>query len=1027
LTLTTIRAKLLASSMITSAAVAAASFASAQTAPSAAAATTATTEAPPTAVQELVVTGSRIPSANLTSVSPISAVSSTQIKLQGANDAVDVLGQLPQNGTSATSLNNTPNPLSGSGGFTTVDLRNLGTARTLVLIDGTRLMPGDPTLGGEAPDLDNIPTQLIDRVEVVTGGASAVYGSDAVAGVVNFIMKHNFEGVQLDVQYGVDEHDNGNTLIPGLAAAATPVIGPTAVPTGSHWDGDTINVSAMIGVNSPDSKGNVTAYMTYRHSNPVKQGARDYSACQLNVVDDVPSCTGSSNSNYFQDTVSGVIYGVSGAAPNNMFIPRGSAPTTPPVKFNSNPYEYLSRGDERYNFGFFSHYQAAPWAEAYADFSFMDDRSNIHIAPSALFRQTYAVNCDNPFLSAQQVATICTADGLGPTDTTQLTIGRRNVEGGPRMYSYQHMSYRAVIGMRGDLGDGWHYDVYAQYGYTKYLFSVQNEVSINRASNALQVVNTGTAAAPNYQCKSAITGADTNCVPYDIFADGGVTTGALNYISALGTQQGDTQEQVVSGNLTGDLGKYGVKSPFANDGVGINIGAEYRREELHLRADEEFASGDLSGSGQAALPVNGAFDVKEIFTELRVPIAQDLPYIKDMSLEGGYRYSDYNLSGGVSAYKVALEYSPTSDIRFRGSYQRAVRAPNIQELFVPEGVTNGTQVPIDPCAPQGDAAHTGATATLAQCMNTGVTAAQFGDGRDPAIGGSDRIPQCSSGQCGSAFGGNIHLKPETSDTYSVGAVFTPRFFPGFTASIDYFNIDVKNAVSTVPESITFNACLTQGQFCSLVVRRADGALFNSDNQLSSGGYVIGTNVNIGYLKTTGLDMSASYHFDLGVLGLPDKGSISLAFNGTWTDEYINQPVPGGGSYDCAGLYGPTCFAVPDWKHTFRVTWNAPWNFAVSLQWRFISSMTLDTNSSNPLLTNGSIDNFDNRLGARNYIDLSGTWTVKPGVILRAGCNNVFDLDPPIVNGTLTGSGSPNTLPIYDLLGRTIFVGLNASF
>ena len=218
-----------------------------------------------TKVQELVVTGSRIPSPNLTSVSPVTVVNGQDFKLTGANDTIDALNQLPQVSV-GNGLNNTPNPLSGSGGFTTIDLRNLGTVRTLVLEDGKRLMPGDPTLGGEAADLDTIPAALIDRVDLVTGGASAVYGSDAIAGVVNFIMKHNFEGVQVDAQYGIDWHDNGNNLIPGLAAAALNDTGPIKVPRGNVWDGAVIDVTTTIGVNSPDGKGNITMYGGFRLS-----------------------------------------------------------------------------------------------------------------------------------------------------------------------------------------------------------------------------------------------------------------------------------------------------------------------------------------------------------------------------------------------------------------------------------------------------------------------------------------------------------------------------------------------------------------------------------------------------------------------------------------------------------------------------------------------------------------------------------------------------------------------------------------
>jgi len=987
--------------------------------------------APDTAVSEVVVTGSRIPTANLTSVSPITTVGSQDFKLTGANDTIDALNQLPQVSV-GNGLNNVPNPLSGSGGFTTIDLRNLGTVRTLVLIDGKRLMPGDPTLGGEAPDLDTIPSSLISRVELVTGGASAVYGSDAIAGVVNFIMKHDFEGAQLDVQYGGNWHDNGNQLIRGLASSAadTADIGPSKVPTGSVWDGQTINVSATVGANSPDDKGNVTAYVAYRHQDPVLQGARDYSFCQLTTgfyTGGAERCTGSSNSNFFNDQNSGLTYSVLGADPNNMFIPRGSALTTPPQHFNANPFEYLSRGDERYLGGFFAHYQAAPWADVYSDFAFMDDRTVIQTGPSALFQQIFNVNCSNPFLSAQQVAAICTSNGLTAADDASLSIGRRNIEGGPRIYSYEHLSYKGDIGLRGDLGDAWHYDIYGQFGRTQYDFSVQKDISLSKAQNALLVG--GTAANP--VCLSG-----PPCVPWNIFADGGVTQGALGYIETSGFTTGDTQEQIISANITGDLGKYGVKSPFAKDGVGLSLGAEYRREQLDQVPDETSLSGDLAGAGGASPPVHGAFDVKELFGEIRVPLVQGMPFVDDLAFEGGYRFSHYNLAGDTNTYKLGLDYAATRDIRFRASFQRAVRAPNVNELFSPAAITNTSVVSSDPCSAAGSGGS--APASLAQCLNTAgpnITKAQlaalYGDGRDPAIGGTDRIAQCPALQCSTVLSGNLTLTPETSKTYSVGVVLTPQSFPSFNLSVDYFNISIDNAISTLPVNIALNNCLNEG-ICpqspavDSVVRQANGSLFGSN--LLQGGYISAPDLNIGFIKTEGFDFALNYRLDLDKLGLTNKGAIALRFDGTWTQHLIFQPVPGQGSYDCAGLYGFTCLLpTPSWRHQLRLTYVTPWNFTLSAQWRFLSGTQLDANQTNPLFGGPVGDTFDGHIGDYSYFDLSGTWTVKPGVTLRAGINNLFDKDPPILDNAVTGSGTPNTFNTYDLLGRVVFVGLTAEF
>ncbi len=667
--------------------------------------------------------------------------------------------------------------------------------------------------------------------------------------------------------------------------------------------------------------------------------------------------------------------------------------------------------------GFFAHYDVNPSLQFYSDFSFMDDRTTIHAAPTALFQQIFNVNCNNPLLSAQQVAAICTSDGLGPTDEASLSIGRRNIEGGPRIYSYEHESFKIDAGARGDFADTWHYDVYAQFGRTAYNYSVQNDFSLTKAQDALLVG--GTAANP--VCLSGNAG----CVPYNIFGNGGVTPAALAYIETSGYTTGYTQEQIVHADVGGSLEKFGVKSPWASSAVAISAGTEFRREELAQVPDETSLSGDLSGAGGALPPVEGAFDVKEIFGELGVPLIDNKPFVKDLSLDLGYRYSDYSLSGDVSAYKLAVNYNPISDLRLRGSFQRAVRAPNINELFTPQQITNTSVVSSDPCSAAGSGGH--ATATLAQCERTGVTAAQYGDGIDPGVGGTDKIAQCPADQCGTVLGGNSKLTPEISNTYSGGLIYTPHFIRSLVFSVDYFNIDVENAISTLPINIAFNNCLNSGTDCNLVVRQANGSIFGSS--IATGGYISGTNLNIGHIQTEGVDFAAGYSFDLDRVGLHDKGLLQFKFDGTWTTHLTYEPIPGMGTYNCAGLYGYTCGApTPNWKHQFRVTYVSPWQVTFSAQWRYIGASKFDGNVvSNSYLYAGSIDTLDASIGAYSYLDLSLTWKVKPKLTLRAGVNNVMDKDPPILNDGVTGSGTPNTFNSYDELGRQIFFGITADF
>ena len=984
-----------------------------------------------TTVQAVTVTGSRIPQPNIAATSPITAVGSQELKFEGTTDAINALDQLPQ---TTGNLNNTPNPLGSGEGISTVNLRGLGAARTLVLQDGKRLMPGDPTVGG-VPDIDQIPSQLIDRIDVVTGGASAVYGSDAIAGVVNFIMKHNFQGVQVDIQGGFDQDDNNNGLTPGLGAKAG---GPSAgfnIPTSSVTDGQTFIASAIFGANTPDGKGNVEGFVSYRHQDPVSEGARSFSACDVEATaTNVPKCNGSSNSNVFTDENNGGRFSVEGS----QFVPYGTPGTQPNSVFNSNPYEYLQRADERYQAGFFAHYQVVPKAEVYNDFTFTDDRSQENIAPSAAFQGSVVtpgntdglvdIPCNNPLLSAQELSKLsCVSQNVnGVTEpAAEVLLGRRNVEGGARTDRYEHIAFRDVLGVRGDLNDAFHYDAYAQYGYTRYNNEVGGYLSNSRIASALDVL-------PNGSCAYQIADVGTACVPYNIFTQGGVSKAALNYLTVNAEEEGFTQEQVAHFDITGQLGKYGIQSPFADRGVGVNVGAEYRREQLAFNPDEEFQNNDLGGGAGAVLPVNGSFDVYELFGEVVVPVATNQPFVKDLSFDGGYRYSNYSSVGQVESYKLSLEYAPVSDIRFRGSFQRAVRAPNVNELFSATTVTN-TSAYADPCAAVGTTNNM-TSATLAQCVNTGVTAAEYGNGiargqTVNGVAGTNTLVSCPAEQCSAQIGGNQDLKAETSDTVSYGGVFTPRFLPGFDFSVDYYDIDVKGAVSTVPNSVALSQCENTGSstYCSLIQRGPTGILFGTG---PGSGYIVGTNVNIGFIKTTGIDFEGNYRYNLAQLGFGDLGRLAFNFDGTYVQHFINEPLPGLGSYDCAGYYGQTCGFNPRWASKFRATYQSPYRFTISGQWRYIGAQRLDQNQPNPLLqygTNGFYNQFDAARSSVSYFDLSGTYTLKDGLTFRAGVNNVLDRDPPLVTGTTAGSGAPNAFSEYDLLGRSFYFGLTANF
>ena len=937
----------------------------------------------PEAVEEIVVTGSRIPQPNMSSISPVTQITAQDIKAQGVTRVEDMINALPQ--AFAAQGANISN---GATGTATVNLRGLGASRTLVLIDGRRMTPGSPV--APAADLNFIPSSLVSRVEVNTGGASAVYGSDAVAGVVNFIMQRDFEGVRIDAQYSGYQHRNENVN----AKNANTAKGFT-LPDGTVWDGEASEVSLVFGVNSPDGKGNITAYGTYREVQAVLQGNRDYSACTFNSGD-VFTCGGSGTSN---------------PARVGSFVVSGNAFRTRTANdvYNYGPSNYYQRPDKRVTLGAFSHYELTPWLEAYSDLMFMDDHSVAQIAPGGIFAGSYSINCDNPLMTATQQSQLCGA-AAGTSTLKTVTVARRNVEGGGRQSDIRHTSYRAVVGGRGDIGKNWTYDAYAQYGTTTYAQSTLGYFMTTRINNALIAK---TDASGNVVCQSVIDGTDPSCVPYNIFSEGGVTQAALNYLQVAGTEKGTTSQHVANFSMTGLLGDYGVKSPWAKDGVGVAFGAEYRRESLQYQADYLLTEGLLSGTGGASPAVNGSFNVAEVFGEARIPLVQDQPLVEDLQMELGYRYSNYSTVGGTDTYKIGFDYSPITDVRFRASYNRAVRAPSILELYSAQSVAlDGTT---DPCA--GLTASSSLVATCAQAF--GLTTAQV-----------LAIEPNSAAQYNGLNGGNPDLAPETSDTVSYGVVLRPSFAPGLSLSADYFHIKVEDYISTVGADTILSRCLDtlDSKYCSLVHRDSEGSLW-----LSSNGYVTDTTLNTGSLDTSGVDFEVNYSADLETIGLAGWGRGSINFVGTWLDTLKTQPLPEDAAYDCAGYFGTQCGTPnPEWRHKLRTTWTTPWSdIAISAQWRYIGGVDVDASSDDPTLHNDDlIFETDKRLKSRSYIDLSASFSVRDVYKINLGINNVFDIDPPLVGGSNCPSGSCNGntySQVYDTLGRYGFLRLSREF
>jgi iron complex outermembrane receptor protein len=789
------------------------------------------------------------------------------------------------------------------------------------------------------------------------------------------------------------------------------------VPTGTVTDGRNRAFTLIMGSNSADAKGNVTAYFSYRSADPVSQGNRDFAACLLvERGNNAARCTGSINSNLFSAGV-GLASEGDFSVVGNQLLPYPQANSVPPPVFNSSPYQYFSSQTSRYMGGLFAHYDLTDWAKPYLEFNYMNDKSSIQIAPSGMFYggdpkspvtfpagsgpdgASAYMPCNSALFSAQEqsaLAPFCGINGA-PPGYVGLFIGRRNIEGGPRLSEWEHNNYRVVGGVKGDVTEAWNYDVYFSNYYTTLTQFNGGYLSYSAINNALNVGPGGT----------CLTGG-RSCSPYQIFTQGGVTAAQAAALTTPATEGGFVRERIVSGSITGELGKYGVKSPLANDGIAINLGAEFRNDVLNFQPDAASLSNDLAGFSGASTTINNAkTSVTEEFAELRVPILQSAPWARELVFDTGYRHSNYTPGGGANTYKFELQYAPVQDVRFRGSFQRALRAPNVVELFNPQTVTNTSVVAVDPCA------GVTPTASLADCVHSGVTPAQYG-----------HIPQCPANQCATLTGGNPLLKPEIANTTSFGVTLTPTFLNNFEASIDFYRIIVKQEIAAIPLSTSFNQCLSTGDptFCALVERSSSGALFGTT--IAGKGFISGTAVNVANAEVRGVDIQSGYRVPLHSLG-----TLTFNLNGTYLANTTVTPLPGFGTFDCAGLYGATCASVnPRWRHNLRTNWQLPWTgFLVSAQWRYIGRSSLDSNSSNPLLSNGRINTLYAHVGSVNYLDLSAEWNVTKMFSLRAGINNILDKDPPVIPTDITGTGSGNVFASYDTLGREVFAGFTAKF
>jgi outer membrane receptor protein involved in Fe transport len=991
----------------------------------------------------IVVTGSLVRNPNLVASSPVNTVGEEEIELQQANVAEELLRELPGAVPSIGSAVN-----NGNGGNSFVNLRGLGSFRNVVLLDGVRIVPSE--LLGRV-DLNNIPLALVQRVDVLTGGASTTYGADAVSGVVNFITRRDFAGIDINVSEQITEQGDGNVF----------------------------RADVTIGANFDDGRGNATLSVGYQEADAVYQGARDYSIFNVDSASGGAGGSGTTAPSRFTG-VNTTLAGCGGpgeptcaTAQGNRgindagtaFLPGLNAP------FNFNPYNIFQTPFERFNIYGAANYQISDAIEIYTRGLFSKNTVDTIIAPSGAFGINVTVPLSSPFLTPAQRNAFCAFDtntgapyvplyspavcaaaatAVNPTDpnfrTVTTILSRRAVELGPRVSSFTTTIFDYRLGARGGITDSIDWDIFGSYGESENLQSIQGYYLNSRVRAAVYATN-ATTCLPN-----APLGGSTaaGCVPVNFFGATGNATfspAALAFLSQTSTVLNRVTLAQARGTVSGD---FGWNLPWTSQLVSFAAGGEFREYAAQRASDALAQSGDLGGAGGAAPNINGGFNVYEAFGELIVPIASDRPFFDLLEVRGGLRYSSYRVDAPTSpsfnttTWKVEGTWAPVNDLRFRGSYSRAVRAPNIFELFSPVN-TVLTNLNDDPCANVTDSGAlipgrpvpTGELRAI--CLAQGAPVGAIG-----AIG----VP--TAGQANTTGGGNLALQPETSTSWTVGAVFQPSFLPGFSGSIDYYHIRITGAITAPTPGDAIQNCFgpiaANGQATAIpagastsaactIIRRNPTTGQLSGDPTTTGGLFL-TLSNLGVLETSGVDLVLNYRRNLDILG-----GMGLAFNFVlnWTDESLFQAVQGVSvNRECTGYYSPNCASIqPEWQWSLRTTLTFD-DIDLSLLWRHIDNVSFEPGQA--ALFNGVVgagagvlsgQTVDfNRIPAYDYFDLTGRLQIDDHLTITLSVQNLLDKQPPVVGSTAgsTSFNSGNTYPsTYDALGRRFVASARIRF
>lgn len=939
-------------------------------------------------VAEIVVTGSLIARRNYVAASPIVTTSTQAIQQTGAITLESALDQLPQfapGGTASTGGQ-------GTGGHATLNLHGLGSNRNLVLLDGRRLPMAD--IYGDV-DINLVPDSIIQSVDTITGGASAVYGSDAMSGVVNFRSLSNFEGVRADAQYGNSFRSDFQQYSGSIALGAhigDDNRGHVLLSVGyNNRDGlygsrrsffDLVTPSSYIGqgtfvpsaTNLPSQAAVNALFARYGAATPVAN------TLNLGFNNDGSLFVQTGAKNYKGPTSGG--YAI---LAGNVRMPVGPQGL---IVAPLNRKSVFSKMD----------YQLTPQITAYGQFMYVDSTVTTNSGKSLTqFGNLTTIPVTNPFIPAD----LATLLASRPNPNAPFTWNGRYVGLPNKSWDEHYTTYQFLAGLKGDLPHGWTWDVFTSYDETHHLQSNYNAVLKSQVQNLLNAADGGkTLCAGGFD-------------PLGLATSTNISASCAAYMTTTAHSTEQLSQAQAQGILQGP-----VFTLPAGD-VHLAVLADTRRNTYAYQPDSQLAAQNIEAV-IASSPTRGAISVNEIAAQIDVPVVKDMMFLNQLDVGAAYRYSDYNTSGGVSTYEGDVRWHPVSSILLRGGYQRAVRAPNIGELFA---AASGSQIQFgtppasigDPCDVRS-IARTGPT-------GAGVRALCLAQGVPAAVIDSYTFPTTATA---GLTAGNPHLVPEVADTFNVGAAWTSSFgsplLRSLSASVDYYNINISQVISVVPGSTALSKCYnldgsnpsysSANQFCALLQRDATGQLI-----------VINTPYkNLGGLKTEGVDLQVNWSAafaDMGLNAVPGRLQVSTGLE--YLMKFAVQTLPGAAFQDYAGTNtitggaGSLGTVFPRWKALTTVTYQLP-KASVGLRWRYLNAMHDVTSVTTPATPQAGTPTY-------NLFDLFGTYRLNQKIELRAGVTNLFD------HGLVTVSSSQNSTDAstFDAIGRSFYLGVHASF